>query len=95
MIIPLKVTTGLSILYIGTLNINKPKYCYRANFLNNAITAQIFLVSVINIVISAFGIEQVNQYNAEQLRQQEQKIMEASHLVAANRTVTIFDDSKL
>ena len=85
----------MSILYIGTLNINKPKHCNRANFLNNAITAQIFLVSVINIIISAFGIEQVNQYNAEQLRQQEQKIMEASRIVASNRTAMIFDDSKL
>ncbi|CAG7821699.1 unnamed protein product, partial [Allacma fusca] len=87
------VTTGISILYIGTLNINKEKHCNRANILNNLITVQIFLISVINIVISAFGIEQVNLHNADVLKQKEAR--EASRLISANHTVMVFNDSKL
>ncbi|CAL8107156.1 unnamed protein product [Orchesella dallaii] len=55
----LQVSVGISFLFIGALNINKPKSQRIADILNNLITIQIFIITVINVVISSFGIEHI------------------------------------
>ena len=53
----MQITSGISLLFIGTLNINKEEDTRRADRINNIITLQIFLVTVVNVIISSFGLE--------------------------------------
>ncbi len=43
---------------------NKPKNQALADILNNLVTIKIFLITVLNVVISSFGIEHVVQEEA-------------------------------
>ena len=51
-------------LFLGSLNMNKPKNQNMANILNNVVTIKIFIISVLNIIVSSFGIEHVVQEEA-------------------------------
>uniref|UniRef100_A0A8D8QPP6 Ninjurin-1 n=1 Tax=Cacopsylla melanoneura TaxID=428564 RepID=A0A8D8QPP6_9HEMI len=55
--IVLQIIVGVMFLIIGGLNINKPCDCRSATILNDLILIVIFLISIINVVISGFGIE--------------------------------------
>lgn len=46
---------------IGGLNINKPRDHTAAIVLNDVILIFVFLISLVNIIISGFGIEYSNQ----------------------------------
>lgn len=44
-------------LLVANTNVNELKKQRRANNLNNGITVGVFLVAILNIIISAFGIK--------------------------------------
>ncbi|XP_022696049.1 ninjurin-2-like isoform X4 [Varroa jacobsoni] len=52
----LQILVGAFIVLVGTVNLNKEKNHFRANVLNNMVTIFIFMITVINIIISAFGL---------------------------------------
>lgn len=54
----LQVAIGFLFIVLATLNINNEDHQKRANIINNAITGAIFCVTVINILVSAFGMKQ-------------------------------------
>lgn len=60
-------------MFIGSLNINKPKSQRIADILNNLITIQVFIITVINVVISSFGIEHIVLEEEKYLRDQHTK----------------------
>ena len=64
---------GICFLFIGSLNINKPKSQRMADILNNLITIQVFIITVINVVISSFGIEHIVLEEEKYLRQEHVK----------------------
>lgn len=45
---------------IGMMNINDPEQQSAANILNNIIVIIVFIISVLNVVLSSFGIENMN-----------------------------------
>jgi len=53
---PGQITTGLCLILIGK-KIEGP-YFRNADVINNFVTAQVFLITVLNILISSFGIEE-------------------------------------
>lgn len=53
----LQILVGAFIVLVGTVNLNKEKNHFRANVLNNMVTIFIFMITVINIIISAFGMK--------------------------------------
>ncbi|XP_030371073.1 ninjurin-2 isoform X3 [Scaptodrosophila lebanonensis] len=55
--IVLQILVGILFVVIGSLNINKRKDQAAANILNDIILAMVFVISVVNIIISGFGIE--------------------------------------
>ncbi|XP_064119753.1 ninjurin-1-like isoform X4 [Macrobrachium nipponense] len=55
----LQVLVGVLFLIIGGMNINDPQQHTAADILNNIIVAFLFVISVVNVVLSAFGIEQM------------------------------------
>ncbi|XP_021960377.1 ninjurin-2 isoform X1 [Folsomia candida] len=105
--IVLQVTVGICFLFIGSLNINKPKSQRTADILNNLITLQIFIITTINVVISSFGIEHViieeDKYNKKSglVRRETPQIFETGQAVQffANSTINtgriLFDESSL
>jgi len=62
--IVLQITAGVCMLVLGSLNMNKPKNQNLANILNNVVTIKVFIIAVLNIIISSFGIEHVVQEEA-------------------------------
>ena len=48
---------GAFIVVLGTVNLNREKNHVRANVLNNMVTIFIFMITVVNIVISSFGMK--------------------------------------
>lgn len=48
---------GILFLVIGGLNINKPKDCRSATILNDLILITVFLISILNVMISGFGFD--------------------------------------
>lgn len=101
------MTVGICFLFIGSLNINKPKSQRTADILNNLITLQIFIITTINVVISSFGIEHViieeDKYNKKSglVRRETPQIFETGQAVQffANSTINtgriLFDESSL
>ncbi|XP_015836954.1 ninjurin-1 isoform X1 [Tribolium castaneum] len=59
--IVLQLIVAILFVIIGGLNINKQRDHFAAYVLNDVILILIFLISVINIVISGFGLEYSNQ----------------------------------
>jgi len=55
--IVLQALVGILFLVVGGLNINDEKYHRAADIINNVATVIIFIITFINIVISAFGIQ--------------------------------------
>ncbi|GFY76913.1 ninjurin-2 [Trichonephila inaurata madagascariensis] len=53
----LQVLTGCMMLLVANTNLNEVKKQRRAENLNNAITIGVFLVAILNILISALGIK--------------------------------------
>ncbi|GFT63597.1 ninjurin-2 [Nephila pilipes] len=53
----LQVLTGCMMLLVANTNLNEVKKQRRAENLNNAITVGVFLVAILNILISALGIK--------------------------------------
>lgn len=70
----MQVTVGICFLFIGSLNINKPKSQRIADILNNLITIQIFIITVINVVISSFGIEHIVLEEEKYLKDQAKRL---------------------
>lgn len=56
----LQVVVGVMFLIIGGMDINDPSQHKAADILNNIIVIFLFVISVVNVVLSAFGIEQMN-----------------------------------
>ena len=48
---------GICFIVIGSLNINRTNEQSAAIILNDAILVLVFFISVVNVIISAFGIE--------------------------------------
>ena len=59
-ILVLQVVVGVLFLIIGTLDINKENQQRTADVLNDVVVIIIFVISVINIIISLFGIQHVD-----------------------------------
>ena len=55
--IVLQVLVGLCLLYIGTLDKEHAQKKRRANILNNVVTMFIFIITIINVMVSSFGLE--------------------------------------
>ncbi|CAG0914291.1 unnamed protein product [Notodromas monacha] len=55
--IALQVIVGILILVVGNVNINRKENHYVGNIINNFTVGLIFLISVINIVISSLGLD--------------------------------------
>lgn len=51
------MTVGILFVIIGSLNINRKKDQTAAIILNDIILIFIFVISIVNIIISGFGIE--------------------------------------
>ncbi|XP_076057722.1 ninjurin-1-like isoform X5 [Oratosquilla oratoria] len=58
----LQVAVGVLFLIVGGMNINDPKQERTADILNNIILIMVFAISLVNVVLSAFGIEQMNMH---------------------------------
>jgi len=54
----LQVVVGIGFLVIGGLDINVESQQKMANILNNTITGGVFSITVLNVLISAFGMKQ-------------------------------------
>ncbi|XP_018011580.1 ninjurin-1 isoform X2 [Hyalella azteca] len=54
----LQVLVGILFLIIGALNINKLDQQFAANILNNIIGVMLFTITVVNVVLNAFGLSQ-------------------------------------
>lgn len=52
---------GILFIIIGSLNINRHKEQAAAVILNDIILVLIFIISIVNVIISAFGIEHASQ----------------------------------
>lgn len=52
---------GVLFIVIGSLNINRKNEQSTAIILNDIILIIVFLISIINVIISAFGIEHASQ----------------------------------
>lgn len=52
---------GVLFIVIGSLNINRRKEQAAAVILNDIILVMIFVISIVNVIISAFGIEHASQ----------------------------------
>lgn len=52
---------GILFIIIGSLNINRQKEQATAVILNDIILISIFVISIVNVIISAFGIEHASQ----------------------------------
>ncbi|XP_049958814.1 ninjurin-2-like isoform X3 [Schistocerca serialis cubense] len=63
--IVLQVLVGVVFLVIGGLNINKERDRRAADVLNDISLVLVFIVSVINVIISGFGMEDSSQLFAE------------------------------
>ncbi|XP_049861663.1 ninjurin-2-like isoform X3 [Schistocerca gregaria] len=63
--IVLQVLVGVVFLVIGGLNINKERDRRAADILNDISLVLVFIVSVINVIISGFGMEDSSQLFAE------------------------------
>ncbi|XP_034255593.1 ninjurin-2-like [Thrips palmi] len=57
----LQVLVGIMFLFIGALNINKDKDKRRAVILNDIILIMVFIISVTNVVIAGFGIDNASR----------------------------------
>ncbi|KAK3918635.1 Ninjurin-1 [Frankliniella fusca] len=55
------VLVGIMFLVIGALNINKDKDKRRADILNDVILIMVFVISVTNVVIAGFGIDNASR----------------------------------
>lgn len=55
-----QVVVGILFLVIGGMNINDPAQMRASDIINNITVVLIFLISIDNIIISSFGIEQMN-----------------------------------
>lgn len=55
------MTVGILFVIIGSLNINKKKDQQAAIILNDTILVFIFIISILNVIISGFGIEHSSQ----------------------------------
>ena len=56
----LQVIVGVLFLVIGGLNINDVPDQKTANFLNDVIVVLVFLITLVNVIISGFGIRDVD-----------------------------------
>ncbi|KAF8795931.1 Ninjurin-2 like protein [Argiope bruennichi] len=61
------VLTGCMMLLIANTNLNEVKKQRRADNLNNAITIGVFLVAILNILISALGIKNSDDWQSFRL----------------------------
>lgn len=52
---------GILFIIIGSLNINRKNEQSAAIILNDIILVLIFIISVVNVIVSAFGIEHASQ----------------------------------
>lgn len=57
----IQVLVGFLFIIIASLNINRMKEQKSAIILNDIIVILIFLISIVNVIISAFGIENASQ----------------------------------
>jgi hypothetical protein len=57
---PIQVMVGILFLVIGSVNINKDDNHRSAVILNDLVVVFIFVISVINIIISSFGIQHID-----------------------------------
>lgn len=55
------MAVGLLYIIIGSLNINRQKDQNAAIILNDIILILVFIISLINVIISGFGIEHSSQ----------------------------------
>jgi hypothetical protein len=56
----MQVLVGVLFFVIGAMNINKEDQQKTASILNDVVVVIIFLVSIINVMISSFGIQHVD-----------------------------------
>ncbi|KAK3857304.1 hypothetical protein Pcinc_036423, partial [Petrolisthes cinctipes] len=57
----LQVLVGVLFMINAMMNINDPKQQRPSNILNNIIVIIVFIISVDNVIISSFGIENMNR----------------------------------
>lgn len=79
-ILLIQITTGLTLLFLGSLNMNKPQNQKLANILNNVVTGFIFIISVVNVIISSFGIESAVLEDEKNSKRQKQLIQGQSDI---------------
>ncbi|XP_042212416.1 ninjurin-2-like isoform X1 [Homarus americanus] len=56
----LQVVVGVLYMIIGAMNINDPQQQRGANILNNVIMVFVFVICVDNVLLSSFGLENMN-----------------------------------
>ena len=53
---------------MGRYNVTRENHAHKANKLNNLVVLGVFLITVINVFISAFGIEPMDGMDPEMIR---------------------------
>lgn len=71
---------GILFVVIGSLNINRKPDQTAAIVLNDIILVLIFIISLLNVIISGFGIE----YSSQPLRLLDQRVMTSSNLPSSS-----------
>ncbi|XP_067126798.1 ninjurin-1-like isoform X4 [Centruroides vittatus] len=59
--IVLQIAVGALIVVLGSTDLNQAKNHRKADVLNNVVTLFIFFISIVNILISAFGMQETDQ----------------------------------
>ncbi|XP_035773344.1 ninjurin-2-like isoform X1 [Anopheles albimanus] len=76
----LQMLVGILFVVIGSLNINRKPDQTAAIVLNDIILVLIFIISLLNVIISGFGIE----YSSQPLRLLDQRVMTSSNLPSSS-----------
>lgn len=57
----LQITVGILLIFIVKWNLNDESTHYKLNIMENIATALIFIIVVVNVFITAFGVQKPNQ----------------------------------
>ena len=68
MSIILQLIIGILLIFMGRYNVTKEHHAEKANRLNNFVVLGVFLITVVNVFISAFGIEPMDGMDPEMIR---------------------------
>ncbi|XP_020507519.1 ninjurin-1 [Labrus bergylta] len=58
----LQILVGVLLIFIVKWNLNDESMHYRLNFLENVVTSFVFIIVVVNVFVTAFGVQQPKTY---------------------------------